>query len=186
MNRYLTIPLVASMFVFVAVLHSNSSTGEPPRTKGQTLTSASSSYTRYETKPELIDAKQAETLVLDQWPVSETRFLSRAMPRTTLQADLHFAEHASEDSSFLATLFIRATLNVQKLEPNNLTFDNVTSDEMSMQGGMAINRPNTIFPVHIDRYERTVNIFAENQWQPYDQWRDQNLPKFKELTGFES
>lgn len=187
MNRYLTLPLIASMFVFVAVLYSHQSTGEPPQTEQlqtesrQTLTSATSTYTHHDAKPELLAVKDAETLVLDQWPISETRFLSRVMPRITLQADLQFAEHSSDDPSFLATLFVQANPKVQKLEPTDLS-----SEEMSMQVGFAINRPDTVFPIHIDRYEKTVKIFAQHQWQPYEQWRDQNLPKYKELTGFGS
>ena len=173
MNRFLTAPLVATLFVFVAVLCSQQSTGEPP----QTLTTATSSYDYHDIKVDLLTAKQAETLVLDQWPTSEPLILSRVMPRTKLMAELRIAEHTSNDHSLLGTLFVNATPKIQKLNPQELQAE-------MMSGGMTVNRPNNVFPIHIDRYARNIKIFAENQWQPYPQWRDVNVPIYKELTGW--
>jgi len=106
---------------------------------------------------------QASTLILDGWPVDQGFFDygSRGEPD-----QYFFGRHGQiagtgNDGGFLTTFDIMCKFRI-KNDPK---------------------LGNKRFPIHINRYSGLVRIFADQQWQSYDDWRENNLPIYYEAAG---
>ena len=156
MNRYLAIPSAMSLVLFVGLL-AKSSFGVSSNSTAPTSVEAAT----YVSAPLRIE--DAEIAVLDQWPtLSEFQWGSRRGPTQSLYATLDLR---MTQTSFLGRMGVTA----RHAKPETTT---------------DVKNGRSTFPIHVDRSTGDVLIFADYQWQDYPTWRDQNLPQYLEVTGW--
>lgn len=173
MNRFLWAPLLITLAVFAVALNSAS---QSPQVAAWGSSARAASISRQHSKDrleaELIPYDLAEQKVLEEWPTLDPRErFSRRMPTQTFYAELAKNEpHDSDDASahFLCLLVV-----------NGLPME---MERVMESGDLAATPP--VFPLHVDRVNGDISVFVDNQWQAYELWRDQNLPRFKKLAGF--
>lgn len=181
MNRYLAIPLVFTLISFCVVYCSQSTLGKS--NKSDLALNAATVNGSVARSANPVSYDDAKTMILDQWPILEGyRFGSRMMPTQRLYATIGELAHLGVDSkearespSFLLCLHIVARALPEKAASN-----------LTLRHGQSVAAGSNMFPIHVDRYSREVQIFADWQWQEYSSWRDTNLPKYKELAGWKN
>ena len=191
MNRYLAIPLSLSLVLFAGVYVSHGSLGQIKQSSSKsdsTLPSTGSNQQSesrgFEDEPkksesaQLLSFDQARTLVLDGWPtISPNKWGSRARPNISACAELAETMRGSwrkpelGDASCILTSIVTVNEQAKPGENAKVTFWNRPA-----QVSVLDRRSN--FPLHIDRRTKEIKIFANETWQPYDEWRDKNLPIF--------
>ena len=156
----------------------------------------------------LLSFEQARTLVLDGWPtVGFYHWGSRGAPRTSAYAELADAmrrpsrerELLAEkefngdsnkldafesdttssgegrgpagDASCILTSIVIVNYKAKPIENEGMSFGHRTAK-------VSVLDPRSNFPLHVDRRTKEIKIFANETWQPYDKWRDENLPIF--------
>lgn len=167
MNRFLTFPLVVTLIVFSAVVYTNRFTGEPAEAA---LASTSSTYDAV-ADGNLMTDDQIRTMLLDQWPIEEYRIMSRAMALPTLAArvgfaELHTVKGRNGNQNVLAKFWVKGRPKTTKSD---------TEDPFMSRSQH--------FAVHVNRVTGQAHIYADG-WRAYNEWRDENLPKYKAATGW--
>lgn len=156
----------------------------------------------------LLSFQQARTLVLDGWPtVGSYHWGSRGTPRVSSYAELADAMRPSRERELLAEKEFNGDSNeLDEFESDDLAASgsgrgsagnasciltsiviingeaNPTQKAgVSFAPGPAkasVLDQHSTFPLHVDRRTKEIKIFANETWQPYDKWRDENLPVF--------
>ena len=136
MNRYLSIPLVLTLFAFSTVWYSQHSNGE------RLTTSIERSYERQTPSRELLPAKEAEAIILQDWPtLSPQEVFSRRLPTQSYFAEVTQEPQRRPTTDFLWSLVVTVNLEM------------------------------TRYPIHVNRESGVANVFADDRWQPYESWR---------------
>ena len=168
MNRFLVFPLCISLLGF-GVFYAVQPTAATAKVNRMNINRVASK--KVAAQP--LSVAEVETLVLDGWPTLDPsmRFY-RVLPRQKLYAEIgqlaQEGEGQEDADYFLCSLYVH-----------------VPSHKIRQvaSGGLAI--PRTDFPLHIDRYTGNVQIYDEFQWTDYASWRNEKLPYFKEISGWQ-
>ena len=177
MNRLLVFPLIGSIAVFAVVLRSHAD-----KAIFKSTAASSGYFARGESYPllerDLMPLEDAERHILESWPtIDQSEYFSRRGPTQSFYTILDKAEHRNLDESspsFLFSFFVYAD-PILSGEETKVSFDSAEATSA---------RRNDHFAIHVDRLTGAMQVFANNEWRDYRQWRDINLPKYRKLTGF--
>ncbi|OYP34976.1 hypothetical protein [Rhodopirellula sp. MGV] len=169
MNRFLVIPLVVSVLLFIAVLNQQSilATSEPH------LASAEYRLARSDHKSSrpLMPLEEARRQILEAWPQESPEELFTR--RTTFLSFSAFLDQPSEltqshsESNFLFSLAILAHGHDQDAQE------------------ILKSRFAKPLAIHVDRESGQTFIFEQGQWHDYKTWAEEALPTIRKLTNFD-
>jgi len=190
MNRYLAIPLGLSFVLFTGVYLSHGSFGQTKQSSSKSGSTLASTGPTQQSKSRSVEQKelesapllsfdQARTLVLDGWPtISPNQWGSRVRPNISACAEIAETMRGNwrrkpelGDAACILTSIVTVNEQAKPAENAKATFGNRRA-----QISVLDRRSN--FPLYIDRRTKEIKIFANETWQPYDKWRDENLPIF--------